>query len=140
MPDLTYHPGNVESARARVATPAVAIMVIAGVSIGVALLSLLINILGIGVGAFGRLRDDQRIAQFLTGGLGLAFNLVALVINPIAIWGALRMKALRSYGLSVTAAVIVMIPCTSCCCLFGLPIGIWALVVLMSEEVKAAFT
>jgi hypothetical protein len=33
-----------------------------------------------------------------------------------------------------------MIPCISPCCLLGLPIGIWALVVLLKPEVKAAFT
>ena len=37
------------------------------------------------------------------------------------------------------ATIIAMVPCISPCCLVGLPIGIWALVVLMKPEVKAAF-
>ncbi len=32
-----------------------------------------------------------------------------------------------------------MIPCVSPCCLLGLPLGIWALIVLVKPEVKAAF-
>jgi hypothetical protein len=32
-----------------------------------------------------------------------------------------------------------MIPCTGPCCIVSLPLGIWALVVLMSPDVKAAF-
>ena len=32
-----------------------------------------------------------------------------------------------------------MVPCISPCCLVGLPIGIWALVVLNKPEVKGSF-
>jgi hypothetical protein len=32
-----------------------------------------------------------------------------------------------------------MIPCLSPCCCLGLPIGIWALVVLLDNNVKASF-
>jgi hypothetical protein len=33
-----------------------------------------------------------------------------------------------------------MIPCfTGCCCIPGLAVGIWSLVVLMNRDVKAAF-
>jgi hypothetical protein len=49
------------------------------------------------------------------------------------------MKKLESYGLAMAASIIAMIPCVSPCCLLGLPIGIWALVVLMKPEVKSAF-
>jgi hypothetical protein len=31
------------------------------------------------------------------------------------------------------------VPCISPCCLVGLPIGIWALVVLNKPEVKSSF-
>lgn len=37
------------------------------------------------------------------------------------------------------AAILAMIPCVSPCCLLGLPLGIWALIVLLKPEVKAAF-
>jgi hypothetical protein len=39
----------------------------------------------------------------------------------------------------MTASVIAMIPCISPCCIVGLPIGIWAMVVLSKPEVKSAF-
>ena len=35
-------------------------------------------------------------------------------------------------------AAIRMLPCT-CCCIAGLPVGIWALVILLKPEVKSAF-
>ena len=53
--------------------------------------------------------------------------------------GGLKMKSLESYSLVMTVSVIAMIPCFSPCCLIGLPIGIWALVVLSKPEVKSAF-
>jgi hypothetical protein len=41
---------------------------------------------------------------------------------------------------AVIASVAAMLPCTvSCCCILGLPVGIWSLVVLMKPEVKQAF-
>jgi hypothetical protein len=45
------------------------------------------------------------------------------------------------WTVSFIASILAMIPCfTSCCCLVGLPIGIYALVVLNKPEVKSAFT
>jgi hypothetical protein len=39
----------------------------------------------------------------------------------------------------MTAAILALVPCTSPCCLAGIPAGIWALVVLAKPEVKAGF-
>jgi hypothetical protein len=78
--------------------------------------------------------------QGATGALSIFFMALHLVGTVLIGLGALRMKNLQSYGLAVTASILAMIPCTSgCCCLVGLPIGIWALIVLMDKDVKAAF-
>jgi hypothetical protein len=53
--------------------------------------------------------------------------------------GAGKMKRLESYGFAMAVSIIAMIPCISPCCLIGLPMGIWALVVLLDPNVKAAF-
>lgn len=71
-------------------------------------------------------------------------NVVGAILNlggaALIAFGALRMKQVKSYGLAMTASILAMIPCfTSCCCLLGLPVGIWALVVLLDKDVKAAF-
>lgn len=50
------------------------------------------------------------------------------------------MKQLQKWTLAVTASILAMIPCLGPCCLIGIPIGIWALVVLFKPEVKSAFT
>ena len=64
------------------------------------------------------------------------FTLSSLVI----LLGGVQMLRLKSRGLSMTASIMAMIPCfASACCVIGIPVGIWALVVLGSPDVKAAF-
>jgi len=60
-------------------------------------------------------------------------------LSAFAIFGALKMRNLQGYGLAMAAAIVSIIPCTGCCCV-NIPVGIWALVVLMKPEVKASFT
>ena len=64
-----------------------------------------------------------------------------LILSLITIFGGVRMMSLRSYGLAVAGAVIAVIPCVSPsgCCLLGEIAGIWALIVLMNADVRAAF-
>jgi hypothetical protein len=45
---------------------------------------------------------------------------------------------LQYFGLVMAAVIVAMLPC-QCCCLLGLPFGIWALVVLNKPEVKSQF-
>jgi hypothetical protein len=69
--------------------------------------------------------------------LGLAA--VWLLLTILALFGAIRMAGLKSYGLAVTSAVITLIPCITPCCLLGQIAGIWALIVLMNADVKSLF-
>jgi hypothetical protein len=64
---------------------------------------------------------------------------LGILIGVVIFLGARKMQSLQSYGLAMTAAILAMLPCVSPCCLVGLPIGIWALVVLSDAEVKGAF-
>ncbi len=65
--------------------------------------------------------------------------ILGVVLDIIVILGSVRMKRLRNRGLSMAAAIIAVIPCFSPCCVFGIPFGIWALVVLNDANVRAAF-
>jgi hypothetical protein len=82
---------------------------------------------------------DDAWARMFTGTVGLISNLVNIGIGVLILFGGLKMKKLESFGLAVTASVLAILPCTSPCCLVGIPIGIWALVVLFRPEVKSAF-
>jgi len=141
MGNGTYEPpqggSRVDYARAssQVSAPAIAMVVIAGLSILTHIASLVARLVGV---SFAGLAGDQRAVWLLTGGLGIAVAAIGIVINAIIIFGALGMKDLRNYGLAMTAAILSIVPC-SCCCLISLPIGVWSLVVLLDSNVKAAF-
>lgn len=63
----------------------------------------------------------------------------SLIVMPLVIYGAVQMLNGKNYGLAKTAAILAIIPLTSCCFPVGMPIGIWALVVLGKPEIKALF-
>ena len=88
---------------------------------------------GLTVAGEGQLGD---LAQML---LGVASSTVGIAVGVLIIVGALRMRQLKSYGFAMAAAILAMVPCVSPCCLLGLPAGIWALVVLMRDDVQGAF-
>jgi len=125
-------------AQSKVSTPGLLLAITGGLSIAGSLISLLFNILGVGVGSFAPATGDERILNMFSGGVGIVMALLGLVLYGVVIFGALKMRSLESYGMSMAAAIIAMLPC-SCCCLIGLPIGIWSLVVLMDQNVKANF-
>ena len=102
------------------------------------LTGLAMNVFGIGMASLAETGQEQ-LVQVLSGGVGMVGNVMGLLIGGLVLLGALKMKALESYGWAVAASVIAMIPCVSPCCCLGMPFGIWALVVLVKPEVKAAF-
>jgi hypothetical protein len=61
-----------------------------------------------------------------------------LIIYPLALLAASRMKKLQSHRLAMTSAILVMLPCSPAF-LFGIPVGLWAVMVLQDEGVKRAF-
>ena len=126
-----------EVAAARVSGPATALMVTGIVGLVLQLLGVLGNLLQVGVGAAAN-RPDA-IEQVASGTVGLGMGVIAIGLSVLVIVGASRMKNLENYGLSMTAAIVAMIPCIGPCCLIGLPFGIWALVVLNDPQVRGAF-
>jgi hypothetical protein len=71
---------------------------------------------------------------FGLGGVGAVAGLLILL-------GGVSLVTLRAYGLGITGAILAMIPCISplACILVGVGIGIWALVVLLSADVRSVF-
>jgi hypothetical protein len=80
--------------------------------------------------------DEFKQQMVLQGGIG---SVIAALCSLVTTIGGMRMRAASNRGLAMTGAILGMIPCTNSCCLIGLPVGIWALVVLSNPDVKAAF-
>lgn len=110
------------------------------------LVGLVLQILGTGVGAMLGRKTPEQLVHVMSGAMGLVSALVGTALSAFIIYGGMQMKALRSWPVAIAAAIAAILswfPCISpCCCLgiFGVPVGIWALIVLMDAEVKAAFT
>lgn len=73
----------------------------------------------------------------------LSFSLagVIFVAALLTFFGGVRMRAFQSYGLAIAGSVLALLPCISptACCGLGVAAGIWSLVVLASDQVRAAF-
>jgi hypothetical protein len=74
-----------------------------------------------------------------SGALGAVASILGILISGVILLGAVKMKRLENHGLAMAASILAMIPCLSPCCLIGMPIGIWAVVVLSKPEVRGAF-
>ena len=83
--------------------------------------------------------EMQAFVRGMQGPLAGVISLVIAALNGFVLFGAMKMLRLQNHGLATVASVAAMLPC-QCCCLFGLPFGIWALVVLNKPEVKSQFT
>jgi len=83
--------------------------------------------------------EAEKILRNTGGTFNVLFFSITLLIGILMLFAGVKMRRLESYGLCMTASILAMIPCLSCCFLAGLPVGIWALVVLSKPEVKDFF-
>jgi hypothetical protein len=79
---------------------------------------------------------DTMMAQ--AGAMGIVVGIAFLALNAVLIVGGLKLMKLQSRGLAMTACILAMVNCGTCCCVLGTPIAIWGLIVLNKPEVKAA--
>lgn len=133
--------GRSAEAASLVAGPAIALMVVGGLAIALSIVSLLLNILGVGLAAAGSGRAgagaQPDLAANAVSGIGGA--IFGLCWGSLITVGAVKMKGLSSYGMAMTSCIVAMLPC-NLCCLLGLPFGIWGLVMINKPEVKDAFS
>ena len=128
--------GGRQAALDRVKLPAIIMMVIAGISIATNLVAIIIGIISIITGAnTGGYQGEEMV---LGGVMYLVSGVLGVIGNAIILVGSLKMKSLKSYGFSLAAMILAMIPCNACC-LITLPVSIWGLIVLNDANVKNAF-
>jgi len=81
----------------------------------------------------------QMSAQGLLGVWGMVRGVLYLATSIVTFIAGWKMKSLESYVLALVGAACAILPfCSPCCCL-SLPVGIWALVVLLKADVKSSF-
>ena len=129
-----------EGARQEVKVPAIGLLVAAGINLAVLLA--LVAVVTMQGNIFERTMTDPSsdvVVHTVVEPALLYFIVLpaGLFINGVIFWGAMRMMQLRNRSLAITAAILALIAAPGN--IIGLPMGIWALVVLNRREVRAAF-
>ena len=127
----------------RIGVPATLLVVFGSLAIPVAIVSAVANLFMFGMqGAdFG----DPGFQELFQGppvlmmGIQVLSSAVGVGIGILMIVGGLKMKKLEGHGFCLATAVVALVPCFSPCCCLEVPVGIWALVVLIDSRVSAAF-
>ena len=117
--------------------PGIGLMVVGGLAILYALASVPLNMFQFANNP--QLQETlPKAAQFAIAAI---VAVIYVIVGVVILLGGMKMRGLQGYGLAMAGAILAMIPCCDGpCCLLGLPLGIWALVVLMDQQVKQAFT
>lgn len=133
----------------KVKGPAIALVIVGVIGLLFGLFGILNSVLGLGLGMAQMEQLKQsgeelpEWALWLVGGgagvMQIVANLVGIACSAFVVYAGLQMQALKNHTLCQVASVIAMIPCISPCCCIGLPIGIWALLVLNKSEVRQSF-
>ena len=125
--------------RQQVQTPGLLLTIVGILGAVLQLISIILNLVGVGVGAIGATEAPEFVAQMMSGVFGIVLSVVAIGVGAFVAYAGMQMRQLRNYTLSMIGAIVAMIPCISPCCCLGLPVGIWALVVLFKPGVRDAF-
>jgi hypothetical protein len=85
----------------------------------------------------------EQIQKYAAAGgpTNLGLGIINVLGGVVTLLGGVKMRNLQSYGLAMFGSILAIIPCISLmgCCVLGEVAGIWALVVLMNQDVKSAF-
>jgi hypothetical protein len=82
---------------------------------------------------------SELLSLTVHGGLGVGFAALCGAVGLGLCVVAFRMARMEGWAVAVAASVAAMLPCLSPLCIFGLPAGVWALLVLYDPEVREAF-
>jgi hypothetical protein len=120
--------------------PAIALIVIAGLGIGLYCLAFLGHLSGHHQDysqMSPRVRDWMEQSQ---GPRGFLYDFLGVLLNGAVLFGAIRMLRLQGHTFAIITCIVAMLPCNCCCFAFNIPFAIWALIVLNKPEVKSQFT
>ncbi len=137
VPGIPAFPTAAPASASVVNGPATGLLCVAIIGFLAQVIGLIFN-LGAGAAMMGH-QANNPFAAMGSPVFSIIGGVIGILVSGFIVFGALKMKKLENHGLAMATSIIAMIPCISPCCIIGLPIGIWALVVLAKPEVKSAF-
>ncbi len=126
--------------KARLKFPAIGLIAVGVVNFVTGIVLILGRLVSLVRGPERVISDEaERLGYMIAGIYFPMTGLLSLAAAPVVIFGGIQMLSARKYSLAVLAAILALVPLSSVCCITGIPIGIWALIVLRHPEVRAAF-
>lgn len=132
-------PQQRESAPGKLMLPAMALIAVAGLGV---LMSGFNFVFSFGEAAVDPSADPM-VQEFQRGAVGpvaTAIQGTFLLVNLFIIVCGVQMMKLQNWGLGVAGSVLAILNIGSCCCVLGLPVGIWSLTVLMSPDIITMYS
>lgn len=140
-----HHETGENSARDRLVPPAVGLLVVGGLSLMLAVLEIVVMLL-----VHLPPQEVEKFSPFYRAeiekldqpGVRERKAVIAGVfagLSGLTIIGSIQMFRRRGWGAAVLGCAVAVINFHNCCCLFGLPFGVWGLVVLFDEQVRQSF-
>lgn len=130
------------SVATKVKAPAIALLVVASLGILGSVFSL-VHALTQDPGQIVDPNAPDFIQEFQRGGVGKLTAVIQagfLIYNALIVFGAIQMLKMKSWPWSLAASIMSVVNVGTCCCVLGLPCGIWSIIVLSMADVKLAFT
>ncbi len=129
-----------DDVRRRLQLPAIGLIIVGALNALSGLVLILGRLVSVVKGRDPVITDEDRRLGYLFAIIFFPLvSLISIAASPIIIFGGIQMLRARRYSIALWAAVLALIPLTSVCCIPGIPIGIWALIVLRHPEVRADF-
>jgi hypothetical protein len=132
-----------EEALARVKLPAIILMVLAPISMFIFAFDGVFRVMNIMNGFVPPGMDLNAPGVqfgFTAGQYGfLVVEILGFFLQVVVILGAYHMLTLKNRMLAKSANIISCVPCVTACCVFGIPFGIWGLVIVSDSAVSPYF-
>jgi hypothetical protein len=81
----------------------------------------------------------QDIQRGAVGPMATALQGGFILLNVFIIICSMQMMKLQNWGLAVAGSCVAMINLGSCCCVLGIPVGLWSLSVLFTPDIMTMF-
>jgi len=129
-----------ESVKGKVLAPAIFLTVVGSLGILFSIFNVVVALISepppIDPNAPEFVRQMQKNAH---GPIAAVIQGLFVVVNAVIIFGSVQMMRFQMWPLALTSSILAMINIGTCCCIIGLPAGIWSLVILFQGDVKQAF-
>ena len=126
--------------RSKLQWPAIGLIIVGVLNASSGLVLILGRVVSIVKGREPVITDEDRRLGYMFGIIFFPIvSLISIAVSPVIVFGGIQMLRARRYFVALWAAILALIPVTSLCCIPGIPIGIWALIVLRHPDVRASF-